>query len=206
MCESLDNTVNKSCNYADESMKKFKLHSRGENWFHFRKKFGSLIESFSITYCHDGTVCMTGDMGCLVWRREYFPKIPDYGFPFEDIGIEYFAEKIIRAEECKVIKEWNKELAELEIKAAIEERRIEGMDFIEDIAALELVLDRMAYFETGEYGYFEMIIAFGNLKHNIESEEWCEYGNRYSKVFKNRFNLLKSVSDQILEAVDDRGY
>jgi len=44
-------------------MTKFELHSHahGDNWFHFRNDLGSVMESFSVTYCHDGTVCMTGD-------------------------------------------------------------------------------------------------------------------------------------------------
>lgn len=183
-----------------ESVVPFTLHSRGDNWFHFRKKFGSLIESFSITYCHDGSVCMTGDMGCLVWQRVYFPKKPDYGFPFEGTGIEYFAEKIVRVNDCQVIKDWDKELAEQEIHAAINERIVEGSNEA-DIKALEEVLDRMVYFETGEHGYFEMIVAFGETKHDIECEEWCEYGRKYSKLFEMRFEMLKSVSDQILDAI-----
>lgn len=201
MCESCGSCA--SCHCATDKVGKFKLHSKGANWFHFRKKFGSLIESFSITYCHDGTVCMTGDMGCLVWQRKYFPEKPDYGFPFEGTGIGYFAEKIVRAEECQVIKEWDKELAEQEIMAAIEERKAElgGSDETDDIKALENVYDRMNYFETGEYGYFEMLVAFGELKHNIDGEEWCEYGRRYSKRFEMRFEMLKSVSDLIMEAI-----
>lgn len=197
-----------SCNCAaDKVVEKFKLHSQGDNWFHFRKKFGSLIESFSVTYCHDGTVCMTGDMGCLLWRREYFPDKLDYGFPYKKIGIKYFAEKIVRVGECQVIKEWDKELAEQEIKEAIEERKAEVLvKDGADIKALEEVLERMTMFETGDYGCFEMLNAFMDLKHNIEGEVWCEYGRRYSKSFEMRFDMLKSVSDQILEAVAERGY
>lgn len=183
----------------------FKLHSQGTNWFHFRKKFGSLIESFSVTYCHDGTVCMTGDMGCLVWQREYFPEKLDYGFPYKDTGIGYFAQKIVRAEECQVIKEWDKELAEQEIMVDIEERRLEECDEA-DIKALEEVLKQMTMFETGDYGCFKMLDAFMDLKHNIEGEVWCEYGRRYSKSFEMRFDMLKSVSDQILEAVAEWEY
>ncbi len=178
----------------------FKLHSHGENWYHFRKKLDSLIESFSITYCHDGTVCMTGDMGCLVWQREYFPETPeDFGFPYCDTGIEYFAEKIVRVDECQVIKEWDRKQAEQEIRSAIEDRKFEEMNFTEDIASLENVLDRISYFENGEHGYGEMINAFMELKHDIDSEEWCEYGKGFSKTFKMKFELLKSVSDQILK-------
>lgn len=169
---------------------------------------GSLMESFSITYCEDGTVCMTGDMGCLTWRREYFPKKPDYGFPYKDTGIEYFAEKVVRAEECQVIKRWDKELAVQHIKAAIEERQLEELvirSFWDeaDIKALEDVLEQMAMFETGDHGCFEMLDAFGDLNHNIETEEWCEYGQKYSKTFEMRFEMLKSVSEQIVEAVNE---
>lgn len=181
-------------------VEQFKLHSQGANWFHFRKKLGSLIESFSVTYCHDGTVCMTGDMGCLTWQRNYFPEKPDYGLPYEGTGIGYFAEKIVRACECQVITEWDKELAEKQIKDAIEERKADELDEY-DIKALEEVYDRLSGFEDGAYGYVEMLTIFSDIPHDIESEEWCEYGRRYSKSFEMRFELLKSVSDLILEAV-----
>ena len=164
-------------------VEQFKLHSQGANWFHFRKDLGSLIESFSVTYCHDGTVCMTGDMGCLTWQRIYFPEKPDYGFPYKGTGIGYFAEKVVRGGECQVITEWDKELADKQIKYTIEERKADERD------------------EDGEYGYFEMLTNFSDIPHDIESEEWCEYGRRYSKSFEMRFELLKSVSDLILEAV-----
>lgn len=167
-------------------VEQFKLHSQGMNWFHFRKKLGSLIESFSVTYCHDGTVCMTGDMGCLTWRRIFFTEKLDYGFPYKGTGIGYFAEKVVRGGECQIITEWDKELAEKQIKDAIEECKADKLDEY-DIKALEEVYDRLGGFEDYVYGYVD--------------GEWCEYGRRYSKSFEMRFELLKSVSDQIIEAV-----
>lgn len=172
------------------------LHSKGNNWFHFRSNEGSTIESFSITYCHDGTVCMTGDMGCLTWQREYFPKTPDYGFPFDGTGIDYFAEKIVRADGLQVIKSWSSELAISDIKEAMQEDRDP-----DDLEALSYVFLCLEGFESGEYGYFQMLEEFNNLTHNIEGEEWCEYGRGYSEPFRMRFELLKSVSNIILDSV-----
>lgn len=177
---------------------KHSLHSRGENWFHFRIDPHSAIESFSVTYCHDGSVCMTGDMGCLVWQREYFPKKPDYGFPYPGTGIGYFAEKIVRAEESQTIRSWNRDAAINDIKEALREDRAE-----EDHEVLSHVYDRLSGFESGEYGYFQMLEVFYDLPHQIECEELCEYGRDYSDMFKLRFELLKSVSDLIMASVSE---
>ena len=154
-------------------MDEYKLHSRGENWFHFREKMDSLMQSFTITYCHDGSVCMTGDMGCLVWQREYFPKVPDYGFPFEGTGIGYFAEKVVRAEECQKIKDWNRQRAISEIEAdIIEYSQEDGHE--KNVVAMKEVLDRMDFFEDNEHGYHEMLEAFMDAEHSIEGEVYCE--------------------------------
>lgn len=176
---------------------KHMLHSSGANWFHFRIDPRSALESFSVTYCHDGSVCMTGDMGCLVWQREYFPKKPDYGFPYTGTGIGYFAEKIVRAEESQVIKSWNQDAAIADIKEAIREDRDK-----KDREVLSNVYNLLSGFESGEYGYFQMLEAF-NVPHNIEGEELCEFGRDYSEPFKMRFGLLQSVSDQIIASVSE---
>jgi len=185
-------------------MSKYKLHSRGENWFHFREDMKSAMESFSVTYCHDGTVCMTGDMGCLTWQRQYVPETLDYGFPNRDTGIDYFAEKIVRSGGTQVIKAWDKELAYTEIEAAIAEYA--GMDEkyadrCTNIEALECVRDSLFGFESGDYGYYQMIAAFNEMTHSIEGETWSEFGWRYSNAFKMRFEMLQSVSHLILAAV-----
>lgn len=174
----------------------YTLHSRGDNWFHFRISPYNTFDSFSITYCHDGSVCMTGDMGCLVWQREYFPKKPDYGFPYPRTGIDYFAEKIVRAGESQVIWSWNQDAAIRDIKEALSEDRDE-----EDREVLSRVYDRLSGFESGEYGYFQMLEEFDDLSHSIEGEELCEFGRDYSDPLKQRFEMLKSVSDLIIVEV-----
>ncbi len=176
------------------------LHSRGEKWFHFRTNPSTALESFSVTYCHDGTVCMTGDMGCLVWQREYFPKTPDYGFPFAGTGIGYFAEKVVRVDTLQIIKSWNRDLAISEMWEAIREPRDE-----EDREVLLYVHDCLSGYESGEYGYYQMLEEFNDMAHSIEGEEYCEFGMDYSDTFKMRFEMLKSVSDLIIESVGDGG-
>lgn len=179
---------------------KFELHSKGENWYHFRKYPASAIESFSITYCHDGTVCMTGDYGCLCWQRQFFPKHLDYGFPNEQTYINYFAEKIVRAEEAQTIKTWKKDLAIIQIKESIEEYRFEKD--VNGVKALECILDVMDYFEDEDnYGYIQMLEAFNGLDYHIESEVFCEYGRCYTDMFKRRFEMIQSVSAAILKDV-----
>ena len=174
---------------------KYILHSRGDNWFHFRTDPNSITESFSVTYCHDGSVGMTGDMGCLVWQRAYFPEKPDYGFPYSDTGIGHFAEKVVRAEESQVTRSWNRDTAIADIKAAL----VEGRDE-EDREALFYVYDRLHGFEPDEYGYFQMLEAFEDVPHEIEGEEMCEFGWDYSGSFKLRFKLVQSVSQLIIDA------
>ena len=185
-------------------MKKYELHSKGTDWFHFRANMGSMIESFSINYCHDGTVCMTGDYGCMCWRRNYdfLPKGADYGFPDEHTYINYFAEKVVRAEEEQVVKTWKRELAISEIKEAIEEYKCEECE--KGVEALESVLDSLDYVEDeGNYGYIQMLEVFSELDYQIESEVFCEYGRCYTEMFKIRFKMLKSVSHLILESINE---
>lgn len=177
-------------------MSKYILHSRGEDWFHFRTDPRTALESFSVTYCHDGTVCMTGDMGCLMWRRQYFPATPDYGFPFDGTGIDYFAEKVKHSDGLQTITSWDQSLAIADIKKAL----LEDRD-IDDHKALNYVYACLEGFESGEYGHFQMLEEFGNLTHNIHCEEWCEYGMGYSKIFRMRFELLKSVSNLIIDSI-----
>ncbi len=180
-------------------MTEFKLHSRGENWFHFRKNIGSMIESFSIMYCHDGTVCMTGDYGILCWRRSYnYNDTPDYGFPNEKTYINYFAEKVVRAEEAQKIKTWKKGLARSQMLEAIEEYKYEGDK--ESLEKLEFVLNELDYSEDGEYGYIQMLEAFNDGPSPIESEYFCEFGRTYTDMFRMRFEMVQSVSKLILEA------
>ena len=160
-------------------MPKYLLYSRGENYFHFRNNPRTQLESFSVTYCHDGTVCMTGDMGCLIWQR-HFTGSPDYGFPFDDTGIGYFAEKVKLSDGAQTIKAWDKDAAIKEIKEAL----LEDRD-IDDHKALNHVYSRLEGFEPGEYGYHQMLEAFEDLTHNIHCEELCEYGRGYSETFRN---------------------
>lgn len=140
---------------------------------------------------------MTGDMGCLVWQRAYFPKTIDYGFPYASTGIEYFAGKTVRAEESQHIRTWYREKAITDLDKAIDEPRDE-----DDRAALICVRDVLVG-EDGTGGQYEMFEEFENHVHSIETEEMCLFGMDYTTMFKVRFELVKSVSQLILDAVAD---
>lgn len=185
-------------------MDDYKLHSQGENWFHFRPAayMDSITRSFSVTFCHDGTVCMTGDMGCLVWRREYIgSNRTDYGFPNEETGIDYFAEKISRGHQEQKIKEWDCGRAEIEINGAIAANKEYVSE--EQIQGLINVRDKLRYFEPGDMGFFQMVEELSSIPEG-DSELLDDFGMDYSKSFKMKFELLKSVSDLILDAVNNR--
>lgn len=177
----------------------FKLHSSGENWFHFRLNQDSAMESFSITYCHDGTVVMHGDYGVLAWQREFFPERLDYGFPNKDTWIGYFAEKVVQAEHDQNIRTWKKEDAIVEIKKKIEEYQEEEDNLT--VAGLKEVLEELDYFEDGDYGYIQMLEVFNSKCGLLESETFTTFGRCYTEAFERKFEMLVSVSEQILDVI-----
>ena len=178
-------------------MIEFKLHSKGDNWFHFRRKMDSAMESFSVTYCHDGTICMTGDYGCLSWQREFFPERLDYGFPNKNIHISYFAQKVVRSEQDQKIHTWKKELAIEEIKKAINGYKKE--EYLKGVDVLLKVLNRLDCFEDGDYGYHQMLEAFSDINDCLDSDDFYHFGRDYTDSFKGKFEKLQSVSHIIME-------
>ena len=73
---------------------KFFLSKREGNQFYFQRDKGTCCFSFTVSYLMDGTCVISGELGCLTWKRNCFPKELDYGFPNKDTGIAYFAEKV----------------------------------------------------------------------------------------------------------------
>lgn len=188
-------------------MKEFKLRSRGKNWFHFSREPNNVSESFSITYCHDGTVCMTGDYGTLCWRRQFkfAPAPPDYGFPNKETSIGYFAEKVVRAEETQKIETWDRGLAKNQIGALFDDYRNEGFQSDSDreyMEKLQYVYNELDQLEDGDYGYIQMLESFSDGG-CIESEFYYELGRTYTKTFKMNFEKLQSVSCLIFKAIEN---
>ena len=184
-------------------MREFKLHSSEgtENIkaFHFRVDPESYMESFSIVYCPDGTVVMTGDMGVLAWQRRIFPDKPDYGFPDKDTGLAYFSEKIVRAEEAQKIRTWDRDEAKKDILSSMDCYNPEHS--AKELVALMSVYNQLDGFEDEEYGRVQMYEAFGLEDHNIEGEDMWSFGQRFTPEFKMRFEMITSVSDQIMDAI-----
>ena len=177
-------------------MKEYKLHSHGDNWVHFRSDQKSSIESFSVTYCHDGTVCMHGDYGCLAWQREWFPKQFDYGFPAELTGISYFASKVVRASDSQKIEEWTQERAIKDIENVIKQCIEDGDDTDSEFNAFNGMHDKLKSCEYTEHEFGEEFFAY-----DIETESWSDVGIDYTDIFKHKFECLKQVSEQILNVL-----
>ena len=177
-------------------MKDYKLHSKGDNWFHFRSDKKSAMESFSVTYCHDGTVCMHGDYGCLAWQREWFPNHLDYGFPAELTGIDYFASKVVRASESQKIREWSQENAIKDIENTLKTYIKNGDD--DDDEYFKAFTEMLEKLKSCEYAEHEFATDF--FDYDIDTDSWSDVGIDFTDIFIFKFNCLKSVSYQILNS------
>lgn len=180
---------------------KYYLHSREGNSFHFRRADKNLgtLESFTVTYTVDGTACMTGDMGDLVWQRNYYPDGKhDYGFPYPDTGIGYFVEKLVNAFGDREIREFNQDKFEEEI-----------IQYFEDCeeGPTQEELDEFLSRSFEDYGNDAILCtfqAYEALNEDFPDYDWSEYcdaGLVYKSDFVHRFELLQQVSGMIREAV-----
>jgi len=179
-------------------MTKYKLfNTDGKTFFDFRSNPESRCEGFTISYLDDGTVVMSGDYGTLCWKRNYhhagdkeFHR--DYGFPSEETGISYFAEKVCQFGIPPKIEEWNKEKAIEDLEESATDYEFENdkdyKEALEEIKWLE---------EYQDQKFNEIINNLGRAlwEHNL--------GIRYTKQFKFIFKILKEVSDQIIKAVKE---
>lgn len=184
-----------------DHMNNYTIHSTGPDWFHFRphQKLNPQAGSFTITYIPDGTVLMSGDLGCMTWQRHNFPRKPDYGFPYCSTGIEYFASKVMSAESTQVVESWKHDQAMIDIaRAAVESTSVN------DQQALWEVYDAQTLLESGMYGYHQMLEMFADGDHAIASETYSAFGLDYTDTFLKRFGILQSVSDMILSHVANR--
>lgn len=172
------------------------LHSKGDNWFHFRHEMDSTMMSFTVSFIHDGTVVMTGDYGTIAWRRDYFPKPEDhdYGFPNKQTGISYFAEKICHFGISKKITDWKQERAIVALKDRV---NYYYSDEPEMQTKLIKYIEENAHFDN-EYETYDFLCdldhEFGTDFSSIEGKM---YGEDYSEHFVFVFNLLVSVSETI---------
>lgn len=173
-------------------MKEYKLfNTDGKTFFDFRSNPDSRCEGFTLSYLDDRTVVMSGDYGTLCWKRDYNGR-KDYGFPNDETNISYFAEKVCQWGVKQEIQEWNKELAIKQLKQYAKDYEFEEdgkyKDALEEIEWLE---------EYQSQRFFEII---NNLGHDL----WeCNIGVRYTHQFKSMFEKLKSISNQVWDAVEN---
>ncbi len=177
-------------------MKEYKLfNTDGKTFFDFRSDPTSRCEGFTLSFLDDGTVVMSGDYGVLSWQRNYnyegnkeFNR--DYGFTSKETGISYFAEKVCQFGIEQKIKVWNKEEAIKEVEYHIDKDDEEAVKNLADFK------QDMKFTEDNEKHEF-----WKSINENFEDSELLSCGEVYSDEFKFRFEVLKSVSKQVLEAV-----
>ncbi len=181
---------------------KYKLHSKAKDntWFHFRENLNSLCESFTISYLSDGTCVMSGDYGTLTWQRNSFAEAQkgnyDYGFPGEDTGISYFAEKVCQYGIKQIIKGFDIEQAWKELEEYCIDNEIFSKNKIQEFKNYSDWCSDMSE---------EEFIKF--LRDDLDlSDSWeLNLGVGYNSAFSYRFNMLKSVSQTILDEVKKSG-
>jgi len=178
-------------------MKEYKLfNTDGKTFFDFRSNPESRCEGFTLSFLDDGTVVMSGDYGTLCWKRNYHHEGDkdfnrDYGFPDDKTNIGYFAEKVCQFGIRQKIIVWNKEEAIKEVEYHIDKDDEKAMEKLANFKQdMELV---------GEDEQYEFLKS---INENFEDVELLSCGEVYSDEFKFRFEILKSVSKQILEAVN----
>jgi hypothetical protein len=165
------------------------FNTDGKTFFDFRSRPDSRCEGFTITYCDDGTVVMSGDYGTLCWKRNYHHEGDktfhyDYGFPNKETGINYFEEKVCQFGVQQKVREFNKE------------------HFIKKL--------KEYYGDNPEWNQFEEEVEYVDdndewKMHDIANthftDVWELEGDRYTEQFIFMFRALQSVSEQIWEAV-----
>jgi len=213
-------------------MKQFKLHNTdGKTFFDFRSNPESRCEGFTVSYLDDGTVVMSGDYGCLCWKRNYHHEKGDfqrdYGFPNDTTNIGYFEEKVQQFGIKQVVKEWDYEQAKAEIEVEILKRyNIDNNDYEcfadwkyyslkeirnkcidEGMDEEDITKERVKYllkemrFDTKD-GMYDDLQQFDSEMGSDYSCE-CNYGEGYVHQFEFMFKCLQSVSQQILDVVNN---
>ncbi len=183
-------------------MKEYKLfNTDGKTFFDFRSNLKSRCEGFTITYCDDGTVVMSGDYGCLCWKRRFHHVgeedfYPDYGFPGknenEETNMRYFEEKVCQFRVPQKIREFNKDKAIEDFKERYKEyegKKLNGDNTYEEI------IEELNWIED----YDE--IKFRDIVGNFDCDAWEYEWDYYTEQFKFMFKVLKSVSNKIWEAI-----
>jgi len=201
--------------------KKYKLHSKGENWWHFRSNPNSIMESFTVSRVHDGTIVLTGDMGCLAHRREYFKE--DTPFPCTGTSLNYFLQKVYHEFECyefdpkEAIKELTKDIKETyfedcgaKLRGKVN-RLLEDYDYSdlleledelskEQYKAIEFVGELSTDMDKNEF-YHEM--RDFNSDTNFDPDWWeRDYGKKVKIGVLYGFELLKVWGDYMWKEIE----
>jgi len=188
-------------NDANEKTGPYILDRRiGESFF-FRNvhHLETDLYGFTISYIKDGTALMSGDLGCLVWIRNRTVGKPDYGFPDRDTDIDLFAMRCRMASEFQQIVEWTPCRAVTEIDTRI--RHTAHFKYIPE--RVWVTLDEIKHIEhKNEAGKLGM---YAILNEYLDGYPWEKhsFGDWYTEDFVQKFETLQSVSDLVIDQVED---
>jgi hypothetical protein len=177
------------------------LHSKEENSFYFRRTDmpDTDMEGFTLTYIKPGYVVLTGDMGCLTWQRNESGF--DYGFPNKNTGIEYFAEKVCRAEHQQT-RIWDVDIALADVTNYFADEIKEN-----DCSKTRERFEKMKFMlEDSNWGDCPRVVGQFRMYEDLEDcfpdEDWSEseFGEIWEYHLKRKFEMVKSVSELVLEA------
>jgi hypothetical protein len=157
------------------------------------------LYGFTVSYIRDGTALLSGDLGCLVWLRNHTVGRPDYGFPDRSTDIDLFAMRCHMASEIQQITEWTPCRAVNEIDSRI--RATPQFKYIPE--RVWVTLDEIKHIEhKNDAGKVEM---YAILNEYLEGYPWEKYnfGEWYTKDFYGKFEMLKSVSDLVIDQVNN---
>jgi hypothetical protein len=178
------------------------LHGREDNSFYFRLKSSpdTDMEGFTITYVKPGYGILTGDMGCLAWQRNESGF--DYGFPNRETNIGYFEEKVCRAEQQQT-RTWHMDIAVADILSYFADEMKEEMDYRskDRFDKAKLMIDQASWSDCpASVGQFRM---YEDIEEYFPDEDLseCTFGEIREYHFKRKFEMIRSVSDLILDAV-----
>jgi hypothetical protein len=184
---------------------KYVLHSRIDNTFHFRLASNPEFwdRSFSITYIWDGQTNVSGDMGTISFQRNNPGNRPyDYGFPNKNTGLEYFEEKVKRADYYQKTTDWNAERAIKDLRKEYEEYYSgeEDDDPIWDKETFELMIETIEMYSEDDEDMAKAQMMEYLCKLEYEFGDMIP-GEDYTESFKKMLWRLKSVSGLVWDEV-----
>lgn len=151
---------------------------------------GTNINSFTVTHLPHGYGVLTGDLGSLLWCRH--PSATSL-FPHAGTQIDYFEEKVLRAEYPKEgiryfdLEEASKEAAEVYAHLADDESQEYYDEFVKRLEALACLGEHLQ-----EQGFYDVLSK-------VDGDWWEMDWTTYRPKFVSKYRMLVVAHEAIKE-------